>query len=127
MKKILERKNAKSVLAILKADPSTKVAIIAKKLDIWFNVANFLVKTLKSEGYVNSVTFESVMNKMSSNQADTIKTTFLKNNVVSNKDLLVNAKVSRLTDGMKSDINLLVTAGYIKKEKVGTQVLYKRI
>lgn len=61
MKNILDRKNAKVVLELAKRGLNTKQ--IAKEIGIWYNVANYLVKELKSAGYLtdDKVKLEDVL------------------------------------------------------------------
>lgn len=126
-KNILDRKNAKAVLEILKDKPTVTSAEVARATGMWYNVANYLVKELRASGLVNKSPFDLVADRMNSKQASIIKTAFLKSSVVENRELLVTAGVSRLTDGMKHDINLLIQSGFVNKVKEGTKVSYKRV
>lgn len=127
MKTILERKNAKAALKILKENPGATSAEVANKLGIWYNVANFLVKELKSAGHAKAASFKDVANQMHSKQSKAIKGAFMHNKLVTNKILKTTSGVSAITQNMKQDLDMLVASGFVKREKQGNQVVFKRV
>lgn len=120
MKTILDRKNAKVVLEMSKRGMTTNQ--ISKEIGIWYNVANYLVKELKSAGYLtdNKVKLEDVLK---SSRKQVIIDMFNENAVVSQKAIVDRIKLSRLPTDMLEDLrtlenNKIITSETIKNSKV---------
>lgn len=120
MKTILDRKNAKVVLEMSKRGMTTNQ--ISKEIGIWYNVANYLVKELKSAGYLtdNKVKLEDVLK---SSRKQVIIDMFNENVVVSQKAIVDRIKLSRLPTDMLEDLrtlenNKIITSETIKNSKV---------
>ena len=120
MKTILDRKNAKVVLEMSKRGMTP--GQISKEIGIWYNVANYLVKELKSAGYLtdDKVKLEDVLK---SSRRQVIIDMFNENSVVSQKAIVDRIKLSRLPADMLEDLrtlenNKIVTSETIKNSKV---------
>ena len=120
MKTILDRKNAKVVLEMTKRGMTP--GQISKEIGIWYNVANYLVKGLKSAGYLtgDKVKLEDVLK---SSRRQIIIDMFNENSVVSQKAIVDRIKLSRLPADMLEDLrtlenNKIVTSETIKNSKV---------
>lgn len=126
----IDRKNAKRVVELINSDESIKgtkgVAVIAKDIGIWYNVAMSLVKVLEKEGYINyfNKSIEDVLAKFTSKQKDFLAEAFRAGKKVSNADLIKGAGVSKLSPAMKADISSVLDAGYFTKEKEGRAVYF---
>ena len=120
MKTILDRKNAKVVLEMTKSGMTPRQ--ISKEIGIWYNVANYLVKELKSAGYLtdDKVKLEDVLK---SSRRQIIIDMFNENSVVSQKAIVDRIKLSRLPADMLEDLrtlenNKIVTSETVKNSKV---------
>lgn len=120
MKNILDRKNAKVVLELAKRGLNTKQ--IAKEIGIWYNVANYLVKELKSAGYLtdDKVKLEDVLK---STRKQIIIDMFNENTTITQKAIVNRIKLSRLPADMLEDLrvlesNKIITSETIKNSKV---------
>ena len=120
MKTILDRKNAKVVLEMTKRGMTPSQ--ISKEIGIWYNVANYLVKELKSAGYLtdDKVKLEDVLK---SSRRQIIIDMFNENSVVSQKAIVDRIKLSRLPADMLEDLrtlenNKIITSETIKNSKV---------
>lgn len=120
MKTILDRKNAKVVLEMTKRGMTPRQ--ISKEIGIWYNVANYLVKELKSAGYLtdDKVKLEDVLK---SSRRQIIIDMFNENSVVSQKAIVDRIKLSRLPADMLEDLrtlenNKIITSETIKNSKV---------
>ena len=120
MKTILDRKNAKVVLEMTKRGMTPRQ--ISKEIGIWYNVANYLVKELKSAGYLtdDKVKLEDVLK---SSRRQIIIDMFNENSVVSQKAIVDRIKLSRLPADMLEDLrtlenNKIVTSETVKNSKV---------
>ena len=121
-KSILDRKNAKEVLNLLNQGMNANQ--ISKKLGIWFNVANYLVKELKATNLVNTNTANTVDFKstLKSSRKD-ILVEMLESGLVSQKAIVTRIGLSRLPADMLEDLrtlenNKIVTSETIKNSKV---------
>lgn len=120
MKNILDRKNAKVVLELAKRGLNVKQ--IAKEIGIWYNVANYLVKELKSAGYLtdDKVKLEDVLK---SSRRQVIIDMFNENTTITQKAIVNRIKLSRLPADMLEDLrtlenNKIITSETIKNSKV---------
>lgn len=120
MKTILDRKNAKVVLEMTKRGMTPRQ--ISKEIGIWYNVANYLVKELKSAGYLtdDEVKLEDVLK---SSRRQIIIDMFNENSVVSQKAIVDRIKLSRLPADMLEDLrtlenNKIITSETVKNSKV---------
>lgn len=126
MKNILDRKNAKNVLEL--ANKGLNANQIAKKLGIWYNVANYLLKELKSAGLVGSVTAETnkVINldMLKSTRKQILVDVFKENNVVTQKAIVERIKLSRLPADMLEDLRVLELSNVIESKVVKNRKVY---
>ena len=122
MKNILDRKNAKNVLEL--ANKGLNANQIAKKLGIWYNVANYLFKELKTAGLVGVETNKVInLDILKSSRKQVIVDMFAENDVVSQKAIVNRIKLSRLPADMLEDLrvlenNKIITSETIKNSKV---------
>lgn len=120
MKTILNRKNAQTVLELAKRGMS--VSQISKEIGIWYNVANYLVKELKSAGYLTAdkLKLEDVVK---STRKQVIIDMFNEGATVTQKAIVNRIKLSRLPADMLEDLrtlenNKIITSETIKNSKV---------
>ena len=124
MKTILDRKNAKVVLEMTKRGLTLRQ--ISKEIGIWYNVANYLVKELKSAGYLtgDKVKLEDVLK---SSRRQIIIDMFNENSVVSQKAIVDRIKLSRLPADMLEDLRTLENNKIITSETVKNSKVFKLI
>ena len=124
MKTILDRKNAKVVLEMTKRGMTPRQ--ISKEIGIWYNVANYLVKELKSAGYLtdDKVKLEDVLK---SSRRQIIIDMFNENSVVSQKAIVDRIKLSRLPADMLEDLRTLENNKIITSETVKNSKVFKLI
>ena len=120
MKTILDRKNAKVVLEMTKRGMTPRQ--ISKEIGIWYNVANYLVKELKSAGYLtdDKVKLEDVL---TSSRRQVIIDMFSENTTITQKAIVNRINLSRLPADMLEDLrtlenNKIITSETIKNSKV---------
>ena len=124
MKTILDRKNAKVVLEMAKR--GVPLRQISKEIGIWYNVANYLVKELKSAGYLtdNKVKLEDVLK---SSRRQVIIDMFNESAVVSQKAIVDRIKLSRLPADMLEDLRVLESNKIITSETIKNSKVFKLI
>lgn len=124
MKTILDRKNAKVVLEMTKRGMTPSQ--ISKEIGIWYNVANYLVKELKSAGYLtdDKVKLEDVLK---SSRRQIIIDMFNENSVVSQKAIVDRIKLSRLPADMLEDLRVLESNKIITSETIKNSKVFKLI
>lgn len=124
MKKILDRKNAKVVLEMTKRGMT--VNQISKEIGIWYNVANYLVKELKSAGYLtdDKVKLEDVLK---SSRRQVIIDMFNENTTVSQKAIVNRIKLLRLPNDMLEDMRVLENNKIITSETIKNSKVFKLI
>lgn len=124
MKNILDRKNAKNVLEL--ANKGLNANQIAKKLGIWYNVANYLFKELKLAGLVSVETNIVGINldMLKSTRKQILVDMFKENNVVTQKAIVERIKLSRLPADMLEDLRTLEQNGVIESKVVQNRKVY---
>lgn len=128
MKNILDRKNAKNVLEL--ANKGLNANQIAKKLGIWYNVANYLFKELKSAGLVSVENNIVETNKginldmLKSTRKQILVDMFKENNVVTQKAIVERIKLSRLPTDMLEDLRTLEQNSVIESKVVKNSKVY---
>lgn len=124
MKNILDRKNAKNVLEL--ANKGLNANQIAKKLGIWYNVANYLFKELKTAGLVSVEAGKVGINldMLKSTRKQILVDMFKENNVVTQKAIVERIKLSRLPTDMLEDLRTLEQNGVIESKVVKNSKVY---
>lgn len=125
MKTILERKNAKIVLELAKRGLSVKQ--IAKEVGIWYNVANYLVKELKSAGLIKTEARANLGDYLKSSRKQVIIDMFAENNVVTQKAIVNRIKLSRLPADMLEDLRVLESNKIITSETIKNSKVFKLV
>lgn len=124
MKNILDRKNAKNVLEL--ANKGLNANQIAKKLGIWYNVANYLFKELKTAGLVSVEAGKVGINldMLKSTRKQILVDMFKENNVVTQKAIVERIKLSRLPTDMLEDLRTLEQNSVIESKVVKNSKVY---
>lgn len=128
MKNILDRKNAKNVLEL--ANKGLNANQIAKKLGIWYNVANYLFKELKSAGLVSVENNIVETNKginldmLKSTRKQILVDMFKENSIVTQKAIVERIKLSRLPADMLEDLRALELYNVIESKVVKNRKVY---
>ena len=124
MKNILDRKNAKNVLEL--ANKGLNANQIAKKLGIWYNVANYLFKELKTAGLVSVEAGKVGINldMLKSTRKQILVDMFKENNVVTQKAIVERTKLSRLPADMLEDLRALELYNVIESKVVKNRKVY---
>ena len=124
MKNILDRKNAKNVLEL--ANKGLNANQIAKKLGIWYNVANYLFKELKTAGLVSVEAGKVGINldMLKSTRKQILVDMFKENNVVTQKAIVERIKLSRLPSDMLEDLRALELYNVIESKVVKNRKVY---
>ena len=117
IKETLKRKNAQRVLELATAGKT--VTEIANEIGIWYNVASFLFKELKKEGFIKQTNeFEAFL---TSKRKDVIITAFNKSKTVFQNHLVKELGTSRLPADMLEDLRKLEAAGFITVQVQGSK------
>lgn len=128
MKNILDRKNAKNVLEL--ANKGLNANQIAKKLGIWYNVANYLFKELKSAGLVSVENNIVETNKginldmLKSTRKQILVDMFKENSIVTQKAIVERIKLLRLPADMLEDLRALELSNVIESKVVKNRKVY---
>ena len=127
MKNILDRKNAKNVLEL--ANKGLNANQIAKKLGIWYNVANYLFKELKTAGLVSVEAGKVGINldMLKSTRKQILVDMFKENNVVTQKAIVERTKLSRLPADMLEDLRVLESNKIIISETIKNSKVFKLV
>ena len=124
MKNILDRKNAKNVLEL--ANKGLNANQIAKKLGIWYNVANYLFKELKTAGLVSVEAGKVGINldMLKSTRKQILVDMFKENSIVTQKAIVERIKLSRLPADMLEDLRTLELSNVIESKVVKNRKVY---
>lgn len=124
MKNILDRKNAKNVLEL--ANKGLNANQIAKKLGIWYNVANYLFKELKTAGLVSVEAGKVGINldMLKSTRKQILVDMFKENSIVTQKAIVERIKLSRLPADMLEDLRALELSNVIESKVVKNRKVY---
>ena len=124
MKNILDRKNAKNVLEL--ANKGLNANQIAKKLGIWYNVANYLFKELKTAGLVSVEAGKVGINldMLKSTRKQILVDMFKENSIVTQKAIVERTKLSRLPADMLEDLRALELYNVIESKVVKNRKVY---
>lgn len=124
MKNILDRKNAKNVLEL--ANKGLNANQIAKKLGIWYNVANYLFKELKTAGLVSVEAGKVGINldMLKSTRKQILVDMFKENSIVTQKAIVERIKLSRLPADMLEDLRALELYNVLKSKVVKNSKVY---
>lgn len=124
MKNILDRKNAKNVLEL--ANKGLNANQIAKKLGIWYNVANYLFKELKTAGLVSVEAGKVGINldMLKSTRKQILVDMFKENSIVTQKAIVERIKLSRLPADMLEDLRALELYNVIESKVVKNRKVY---
>ncbi len=125
MKTILNRKNAQTVLELAKRGMS--VSQISKEIGIWYNVANYLVKELKSAGLIKTEAKVNLDQYLKSSRKQIIIDMFAENDVVSQKAIVNRIKLSRLPADMLEDLRVLESNKIITSETIKNSKVFKLV
>lgn len=117
IKETLKRKNAQRVLEL--ANAGKTVTEIANEIGIWYNVANFLFKELKKEGFIKQTNgFEALL---TSKRKEVIINAFNKSKTVFQNHLVKEIGASKLPADMLEDLRKLEAAGFITVQIQGSK------
>lgn len=123
MKNILDRKNAKNVLELV--NKGLNANQIAKKLGIWYNVANYLFKELKTAGLVSVETNKVInLDMLKSTRKQILVDMFKENSIVTQKAIVERIKLSRLPADMLEDLRALELSNVIESKVVKNRKVY---
>lgn len=125
MKTILNRKNAQTVLELAKRGMS--VSQISKEIGIWYNVANYLVKELKSAGLIKTEANVNLDQYLKSSRKQIIIDMFAENDIVSQKAIVNRIKLSRLPADMLEDLRVLESNKIITSETIKNSKVFKLV
>lgn len=125
-KSIIERKNAKRVVALLESNPTLDIRGVAKSLKIWYNVAGFLVEGLRKEGYIKTApNIKTAISLIHSSQPGILRKAFKAGKVRNTELIKMTEKAGGDLNTLRRDVNALIKSNAITREKENGRVVYK--